>query len=132
MGVDTARLNRFPLFEPLTDAERASVAVKLEERTAEQGAHLTSEGGGGYFFFLIDEGTATVTRGDQTLAELGPGDFFGEAGILEGPRRNATVTANTPMKLLELFGADFAKLTADIPAMGATIRAALEAHHPPA
>jgi CRP/FNR family transcriptional regulator, cyclic AMP receptor protein len=130
MPVDQERLARVPLFASMTDEQRHSVAARLEERTVEPGTHLTTEGGGGYFFFVIDEGTATVTRDGQDIAELGPGDFFGEASILATPRRTATVTAASPMRVFELFGADFAKLTQDIPEMGATVRAALEAHLP--
>jgi CRP-like cAMP-binding protein len=131
VAVDEARLDKFPLFASLTDEQRHQVASKLGERTAESGLHLTSEGGGGYFFFLIEEGTAEVTRDGKVVAELGPGDFFGEASILEKRRRNASVTATSHMRLLELFGADFVNLTNQIPEMGATVRAALEAHHPP-
>ncbi len=130
MAVDPATLQRFELFAPLTDAERELVAAKLEERHAAAGSHLTNEGGSGYFFFLIEEGTAAVTRGDALLAELGPGDFFGEASILATTRRTATVTATSPVRLLELFGADFTKLVTDVPVLGATIRDALEARIP--
>ena len=130
MSVDPARLANSPLVAGLSAEQLEMIASHLGERTAEAGAHLTSEGGGGYFFFIIEEGTAIVTRGDAQLAELGPGDFFGEASILKTPRRTATVTATSAMRLLELFGADFAKLADDIPAFGAAVRTALEAHLP--
>ena len=131
MAVDEARLDKFPLFASLNDEQRHLVASKLGERSAEPGLHLTSKGGGGYFFFLIEEGTAEVTRDAEVVAELGPGDFFGEASLLENRRRNANVIATSHMQLLELFGADFVDLTRQIPEMGTTVRAALEAHHPP-
>jgi CRP-like cAMP-binding protein len=131
VAVDEARLDKFPLFASLNDEQRHQVASKLGERTAEPGLHLTSEGGGGYFFFLIEDGTAEVTRDGEVVAELGPGDFFGEASILENRRRNANVTATSHMRLLELFGAEFANLIKQIPEMGAAVRAALETHHPP-
>ena len=35
-----------------------------------------------YEFFAIEEGSAEVKRGEQHLAELGPGDFFGEMGLI--------------------------------------------------
>ena len=91
MSVDPARLTAVPLFAALTDDERAAVAAKLEERTANVGDHLSTEGGAGYFFFVIESGGATVTRDGQTLAEFGPGDFFGEAAIFKTRRRTATV-----------------------------------------
>jgi hypothetical protein len=70
MAVESARLQCSELFTGLTDAQREAIAARLEERTARPGVHLTSEGGGGYFFYVIEEGTAEVTRGDETLAEL--------------------------------------------------------------
>ena len=45
----------------------------------------------------IEEGEAEVTRDGEHVADLGPGDFFGEMGLLEKTLRNATVTAKTPM-----------------------------------
>ena len=130
MVVDPARLAPIDFFGSLSDDERKLVAAALEERNAHTGDHLTSEGGSGYFFFVIEEGTATVTHGDETLAEFGPGDFFGEAAIFSTIRRTATVTATSDMRLLVIFGADFAKLCEDIPALHDRIEAALEARLP--
>ena len=125
MAVDAVRLQKIPLFAALDDEQRAAAASKLEERVVAEGTHVSNEGGSGYFFFVIAEGTARVTRGDEILAELGPGDFFGEAAVLKTPRRTATVVAATPMTLFAMFGADFAKLAADQPAVAAVIDAAL-------
>jgi CRP-like cAMP-binding protein len=125
MAVDAALLQKIPLFAGLNESQRAAAASKLEERVVAEGTHVSNEGGAGYFFFAIAEGTARVTRGDETLAELGPGDFFGEAAVLKTPRRTATVVAMTPMTLLAMFGADFAKLAADEPTVAAVIDAAL-------
>jgi CRP-like cAMP-binding protein len=130
MAVDPTRLVHVPLFEGLTDGELASVAEKLEERAATTGAHLSSEGGAGYFFFVIERGGAVVTRGDETLATFGPGDFFGEGAIFRARRRTATVTTTEPTTVFAMFGADFAKLTADIPALHARIEEALDARLP--
>jgi CRP/FNR family transcriptional regulator, cyclic AMP receptor protein len=128
--VDAERLANIPIFASLTDDERAAVAAKLEERDARPGEHLSTEGGAGYFFFVIETGSATVTRDGETLANFGPGDFFGEAAIFKTRRRTATVTATAPTVLLAMFGADFAKVTGDIPALHATIDAALAARLP--
>jgi CRP-like cAMP-binding protein len=130
MAVDPARLQGIQLFGPFTDEQRELIAAKLEERNAATGSHLSSEGGAGYFFFVIEEGTAKVTRAEETLAEFGPGDFFGEAAILRTHRRTATVTATSPMTLLVMFGADFAKLVADSPELAATIDSAMDARLP--
>ena len=126
MAVDPARLASIPLFADLTDDEqRAAVAAKLEERHVEAGEHLSHEGGAGYFFFVIDSGAATVTRDGVTLAEFGPGDYFGEAAIFKTRRRTATVTTTAPTTLFAMFGADFAQLVAEIPSLHVAIDEAL-------
>jgi CRP-like cAMP-binding protein len=128
--VDPARLTSIPLFADLTEAERDEVASKLEERRVDAGEHLSNEGGAGYFFFVIDSGGAAVTRNGVSLAEFGPGDFFGEAAIFKTRRRTATVTTTSPTTVFAMFGADFAKMVAEIPSLHATIDEALAARLP--
>lgn len=130
MAVDPLRITNVPLFADLDDDELAAVAAKLEERGASPGDHLSSEGGAGYFFFVIESGSAEVTRDGNVLAEFGPGDFFGEAAIFRTRRRTATVTATSPTVLFAMFGADFAKLVADIPELHARIDKALDERLP--
>jgi CRP-like cAMP-binding protein len=131
MAVDPARLDVVPLFAPLSEEQRKAIADKLEERSVEPGRHLTTEHGSGYFFFVIERGTADVSHDDgAVVATLGPGDFFGEAAILSTRRRTATVTANEPMIVFAMFGADFAVLVDEIPEVKATIERALEERLP--
>src|SRR5581483_1568530 len=125
MSVDASRLERVPLFSELSGGDRALLAAKMEERHAAPGEHLSNQGGSGYFFFVIEEGTADVARDGQVVAELGPDDFFGEIAILATPRRTATVTATAPMTLLAMFGADFAKFSAEMPALAQKVQQAI-------
>ena len=131
MAVDPARLDVVPLFAHLSGEQRKAVADKLEERSVEPGRHLTTEHGSGYFFFVIERGTADVSHDDgAVVATLGPGDFFGEAAILSTRRRTATVTANEPMVVFAMFGADFAVLVDEIPEVRTTVEHALEERLP--
>jgi CRP-like cAMP-binding protein len=130
MTVDVERIRSVPLFADFTEAEYEAVADKLEEREAATGAHLSAEGGSGYFFFVIERGAAVVTRGDETLATFGPGDFFGEGAIFRARRRTATVTTTEPTVLFAMFGADFAKLVSEIEPLHARIEDALDARLP--
>jgi CRP-like cAMP-binding protein len=130
MAVDAARIRDVPLFAELGEDEREAIADKLSERRVGVGHHLSTEGGAGYFFFVIESGTATVAHGDDVVATLGPGDFLGEAAVLESTRRTATVTAATDMVVLEMFGADFAMLHAHSPAVKATIDRAMSERLP--
>ena len=128
--IDVARLDSIPLFADLSAEQRAAVAAAAEERTVDAGKQLSREAGSGYFFFVICEGTADVVRDGKTVARLGPGDFFGELAILKTRRRTATVTATSPMTLAAIFGADFAKLESEIPALTARIEEAIAARMP--
>ena len=130
MAVDPSLLANVPLFDGLDDTQLAAVASKLEERDAHPGEHLSSEGGAGYFFFVIASGRARVTRHNEVLAELGPGDFFGEGAIFRVRRRTATVTAIEPTVVFAMFGADFAKLVGDIPELHERIDQALDERLP--
>ena len=94
------------------------------------GEHLSSEGGAGYFFFVIESGRADVVKHGEKVAELGPGDFFGEGAIFRARRRTATVTAVEAGVVFAMFGADFAKLVSDIPEVHERIDAALDARLP--
>ena len=67
-----------------------------------------------------------IRRGDQVLAELGPGDFFGEMGLIDSERRNATVTAKTALRLITLDRWDMKRLEKAIPTAAARIREVVE------
>lgn len=62
----------------------------------EAGATVIQEGDAADRFYVITEGCAVVTRhaagGSEELARLGPGEYFGEMGMITGQPRNATVT----------------------------------------
>jgi CRP-like cAMP-binding protein len=130
VAVAVERIVEVPLFHELSVHDLDSIAAKLEERDLHAGEHLSSEGGAGYFFFVIESGRAEVVKHGETVAELGPGDFFGEGAIFRARRRTATVTATESGVVFAMFGADFAKLAGDIPALHERIEAALDARLP--
>jgi CRP-like cAMP-binding protein len=103
-------LTGIPLFAGLSDEERTSLAEWFETSDASAGTVLVSEGAAGYSFYVLIDGAAEVTVGDETVATYGPGDFFGEMAILGGGRRNATVTVTAPSRLLSMFGTEFRML----------------------
>ena len=51
-------------------------------------------------FFIVVDGRVRVVRDGRRLAELGPGEFFGELSVLDGQPRNAQVAAVTPVRCL--------------------------------
>jgi CRP-like cAMP-binding protein len=108
--MDAQELARIPLFSDLSQEDVEAVATYADEVTVSEGKHLVDEGGYAYDLFAIIEGTAQVIVGGDVVAELGPGDFFGEAGVLEKQQRNATVVAKTRMRLVTLTGWDLRRM----------------------
>ena len=93
-------LKRTALFAQCTKTDLIDVAISADEREAPAGDRLTEEGQRGREFFLLVEGEVAVRRGDRKLADLGPGDWFGEIAILTYKPRTATVTATSAVRLL--------------------------------
>jgi CRP/FNR family cyclic AMP-dependent transcriptional regulator len=124
--VDASRLKSLPLFENVPDEELGQLATFAQEVTVDQGRELVREGDFSYEFMAIEEGEAEVSRDGRHVADLGPGDFFGEMGLLEKTLRNATVTAKTPMKLVTLTGWDLKRMEKHIPEAIERVRTTLE------
>ena len=108
--MDPQELAKIPLFGDLSEEDLEAVATYADEVTVSAGKHLVDEGGYAYDLWAIIEGTAQVIVGGAVVAELGPGDFFGEAGVLEKQQRNATVVAKTRMRLVTLTGWDLRRM----------------------
>jgi CRP/FNR family transcriptional regulator, cyclic AMP receptor protein len=128
--LDASQLKSLPLFADVPDEELAQIAGFAQEVTVDQGRELVREGDFSYEFMAIEEGEAEVTRDGQHVNDLGPGDFFGEMGLLEKTLRNATVTAKTPMKLVTLTGWDLKRMERHIPDAIERVRKTLEERRP--
>jgi CRP/FNR family transcriptional regulator, cyclic AMP receptor protein len=128
--LDATRLKSIPLFEEVGDEELAQIAPFAREVSVEAGKVLVREGDFSYEFMAIEEGEAEVTRGGEHVADLGPGDFFGEMGLLERTLRNATVTAKAPMRLVTLTGWDLRRVERTAPQAIERVRAVLEERRP--
>lgn len=63
-------------------------------------------------FYIVVRGEVEVIRDGCRLATLGPGQFFGEIGVLADDRRTASVVARTPVELLSLDGASLRRIVA--------------------
>jgi CRP-like cAMP-binding protein len=125
--MDVALLTEIPAFAELSDDERRSIATWAHEVSVSEGAVVVNEGDYSYEFFAILSGTAEVLRGGEKVAELGPGDFFGEIGVVERGLRGATVRAPSGMRLLTLTSWDLKRLEKDAPGAMEAINAVLEA-----
>jgi CRP-like cAMP-binding protein len=128
--LDVSHLKSLPLFADVPDEELGQIATFAQEVTVDQGRELVREGDFSYEFMAIEEGEAEVSRNGRHLADLGPGDFFGEMGLLEKTLRNATVTAKTPMRLITLTGWDLKRMERHIPEAIERVRATVEERRP--
>jgi CRP/FNR family cyclic AMP-dependent transcriptional regulator len=124
--MDEARLKQSPLFAGLNRKERQALAPRTDEVDLDQGRVIVREGEWPYEFFAIEQGTVEVRRGDQLLAELGPGDFFGEMGLVSDTRRNATVVASSPVTVIVMTAQAFRQTSREMPEVASKIRAAIE------
>ena len=116
-----------------TDLRRLPVFARLSRRALGRARSLTTpvafapgrvlcrEGDLGREAFVIVSGTATVTRGGETVAEVGAGDVVGEAALLGDGRRNATVTAASEVIALVMSVREFNTMLT-LPGLGASIR----------
>jgi CRP-like cAMP-binding protein len=100
--VDTLR--RFNLFADLDRAQLEAIADPDSERSFAAGERILRRGMSGSGFYVILEGEAAVTLGEEELNRLRPGDFFGEISTLLGEKLTADITATSPMRVLEIPG----------------------------
>jgi CRP/FNR family transcriptional regulator, cyclic AMP receptor protein len=101
-------LKRVPLFSDLTQRQLKRLARGFKEREYKSGAQVVREGKmSGIGFFVIVDGKATVSAGGREVAQLGPGDHFGEFALISESVRSATVTADEPLHCLVMRFWDF-------------------------
>jgi CRP-like cAMP-binding protein len=126
-AMDEQRLTGVALFSSLSKPELKRLAQWTDEIDVAEGQELATEGSFAHEFFVIESGTAEVTQNGDRIAELGPGDFFGEIGLLETVRRTATVAATSPMRLIVMFQREFRQMEQEMPGVADRVRAAIRA-----
>ena len=124
--MDTTQLKRIPLFADADDEELKKVAAFAQAKEVAEGTELVSEGGFSRELFAIEDGSAEVSRDGEVIAKLGPGDVFGEAGMLDDDMRTATVTATSRLKLISMGHFEVKRLKKDAPEVYAKIEELVE------
>jgi len=100
--LDPSQLKRFSLFEGVEDEKLAKIAPFTQLVEFPEGKVIIQEGGFANDFYAIDEGSVEVTKGGEKVASLGPGDVFGEQGLLEKQERSASVVAASTVRALKI------------------------------
>lgn len=109
------KLRGVAFFEGFSDEELDRVAELADDVEAEAGAVLVDQGRVGQECFVILEGQASVFANDEHIATVGPGMMVGEMALVEHRPRNATVVAETPMRLLAFDTRHFKQLLEEMP-----------------
>jgi CRP/FNR family cyclic AMP-dependent transcriptional regulator len=90
------------LWGGLGEQERESIVALCKERSFEARDRIVKKGDKGTGFYLILDGSVEVKSGNNTLAKLGTGQFFGEMSLLDSEPRSADVVASEPTRCLVL------------------------------
>jgi CRP/FNR family transcriptional regulator, cyclic AMP receptor protein len=124
--MDESALQSIPLFESLPSGARRVVAQHADELDVDEGTALVRQGEFAYEFFVLESGSAEVVRDGERIAELGPGDFLGEMGIVDMTVRNATVTTTSPARVIVMTEQDFRSMKHNNQEIADQITAAVE------
>jgi len=102
------RLRRVPLFSNVSTKNLRTVVRLGKQLSWAEGKEGVVQGSRSHAFYLILDGGVEVTRDGKPVARLHTNDFFGEAGMISGGERNASVTATTPSDFFVLSRSGFA------------------------
>jgi CRP/FNR family transcriptional regulator, cyclic AMP receptor protein len=113
--VDVSALKNIPLFADVPEEALTKVATFATLESVSEGKTIIREGAFSNDFYVIEDGTVKVEREGEHLAELGPGDVFGEQGLLEKQERSATVTATSPVRLIRIEHWELSRMRSAMP-----------------
>jgi CRP/FNR family cyclic AMP-dependent transcriptional regulator len=111
------QLRTVPLFSGCSDAELDLIAGSTTAVRVAAGDVVATEGTYGREFMVIVDGQARVEAQGHRLADLSPGDFFGEISLLDGGTRTASVVAQTDLLVEVIAQRDFDGLVARAPGL---------------
>ena len=109
------RLSQVPMFQACSRKDLGVIAKAADELSVDEGTVLVREGDAGREFYVIVDGKASVTRNGREIAILGPGSYFGELALLDGQKRDASVTPTSPADVIVVSTREFSALLEDVP-----------------
>lgn len=117
----TQMLSQTRLFAGVDPEGLARIADRITEVDVPAGRAIARQGEIGTGFFIVASGSVRVVRDGETLAVLGPGDFFGELSVLDRKPRNAQVVSIEPTTCLALASWDFEAVVRDQPSVALAV-----------
>lgn len=120
LSEEAQSLARVPLFKRLEPHELEHLAEEVDQVNYQAGQTIFHEHDRGDALYIVEEGNVRIWVMDEdvnevTLAELKPGDFFGELAVLDRGERSSSATALTDIHLHRLSSDDFQKFLTDHP-----------------
>lgn len=103
-------------FRRIPPANIQAIFMRMEPVGFAAGEEIIRQGDAGDYFYIVRDGRCEVIRTSEgraegiRLAELGPGDGFGEEALISDNPRNATVRMTTEGTVMRLSKADFREL----------------------
>ncbi len=103
-------------FHRIPPANIQAIFMRMQRINYRAGDVVIKQGTEGDFFYVVISGKCVVTRETPLnkegikLAELGPGDSFGEEALIAEAKRNATITMSSDGTLMRLGKSDFQTL----------------------
>lgn len=118
VGLSLVVLRNVPLFSGLDESELERLSKVSVRRRAARGEQVVRAGEDAESLIILLTGRAKVTNFDEEgreiiLAWLGPGEFFGEMGLIDGSPRSASVVAVEPSELLVIGKNEFQRCMQD-------------------
>jgi CRP/FNR family transcriptional regulator, cyclic AMP receptor protein len=113
--LDVSLLKTIPLFTEVPEDKLRKIAPFAETDEFAEGQVIVKEGGYSNHFFAIEDGSAKVERDGRHIADLGPGDVFGEQGLLEKQERSATVTATSRLRVIKIEHWELSRMRKSMP-----------------
>ena len=112
VGLSLVVLRNVPLFSGLDESELQRLSQVAVRRRAGRNEQVVRAGEDAESLIVLLTGRAKVTNFDEEgreiiLAWLGPGEFFGEMGLIDGSPRSASVVAVEPCELLTIGKSEF-------------------------
>lgn len=118
-----------PLFRELSPQQRADLSTKMVKRHLEAMATLASQGGTLSSLIVVAsgvlEGSRTIRDHSHVVGRLGPGDHFGELGLITGAPNAGTVLALTRCIVFELRKEDLEPVLAAEPGLAEAFEVAV-------
>jgi CRP/FNR family cyclic AMP-dependent transcriptional regulator len=112
--VSTTALKSVPLFATFSPEQLNALVTMIMRRSAPRGSAVMREGDAADCLYVVISGRLKVMVGEADgketiLSIIGPGEFFGEMGLIDDNPRSASVVAIEPCELLALTRRDFRK-----------------------